>query len=483
MKRGSLLNTKAREFPGRITRSRTAALVVSGQLPPSKAPIKQNKKRASPINLNMATNDENNNNPDNPRPQCKKKKMVLQDVTNVCCNPNYFNKTKIIQAKNGKPAKKDQAKVNKVTPTVSTELLSLRADLKNNTEFKTEGAVSSERLKENMPHWLTSSNGFGKHEDLFGSQTSELTSELESPSKEDVKDEKTYSFGNIITSINPDIVDVDANNNDPQLCCIYAPDIYDNFRISELSRRPCSNFMETTQQDITRCMRGILVDWLVEVSVEYKLVPDTLYLTVYLIDRYLSENYIERHRLQLIGITCMLISSKYEEICAPRVEDFCFITDNTYTREEVLEMEIQVLKYFNFQLYAPTATTFLRRFLRAAQASYKNPSLELEYLANYLTELTLIDYGFLSFLPSVIAASAIFLSRWTLDQSSHPWNPTLEYYTSYKASDLKTAVVALQSLQQNSSGCPLSATRTKYRQEEYKSIAMLSSPKLLETLF
>ncbi|KAM6585852.1 hypothetical protein CsatB_012854 [Cannabis sativa] len=483
MKRGSLVNTKAREFPGRITRSRTAALVVSGQLPPSKAPIKQTKKRASPTNLNM---DENNNNVDNPHLHCKKKKRVmLQDVTNVFCDRNFFNKTKI-QAKNENPAKsakRGQAKVNKVTPSVSTDILSLRADLKDNTEFKTEGVVSSEILTESMPHWFTSSNGFGKHEDLFGSQTSELTSEHESPSKEEDKDEKHYSVENFTTSIKPDIVDVDANNKDPQLCSTYAPDIYDNLRVSELSQRPCSNFMDTTQQDITRCMRGILVDWLVEVSVEYKLEPDTLYLTVYLIDRYLSENYIERQRLQLIGITCMLISSKYEEVCAPRIEDFCFITDNTYTREEVLEMEIQVLKYFKFQLFAPTAKTFLRRFLRAAQASYKNPSLELEYLASYLTELTLIDYGFLSFLPSVIAASAIFLSRWTLDQSSHPWNPTLEHYTSYKASDLKTAVVALQSLQRNSNGCPLSATRTKYRQEEYKSIAVLSSPELLETLF
>lgn len=51
----------------------------------------------------------------------------------------------------------------------------------------------------------------------------------------------------------------------------------------------------------------------------------------------------------------------------------------------------------------------------------QNPSLELEYLANYLAELTLMNYGFLNFLPSMIAASAVFLARWTLDQSSHPW--------------------------------------------------------------
>lgn len=49
------------------------------------------------------------------------------------------------------------------------------------------------------------------------------------------------------------------------------------------------------------------------------------------------------------------------------------------------------------------------------------PSVTLGYLANYLAELTLTDYSFLRFLPSVVAASAVFLARWTLDQSDLPW--------------------------------------------------------------
>ncbi|MED6218373.1 hypothetical protein PIB30_026211 [Stylosanthes scabra] len=251
----------------------------------------------------------------------------------------------------------------------------------------------------------------------------------------------------------------------------------------KLSRRPHPNYMERVQQDITQSMRGILVDWLVEVSEEYKLVPDTLYLTVYLIDWFLSKTYIERRRLQLLGITCMLIASKYEEINAPRIEEFCFITDNTYTKEEVLKMETEVLKFSAYQLFAPTTKTFLRRFLQAAQASYESPSLELEFLANYLAELTLMNYGFLNFRPSMIAASAVFLARWTLDRSCHPWNPTLQHYASYKPSELKTTVLALQDLQLNSKDFPLTAIRTKYEQEKFKCVAALSSPELLDTLF
>ncbi|KAG2297470.1 hypothetical protein Bca52824_044139 [Brassica carinata] len=136
------------------------------------------------------------------------------------------------------------------------------------------------------------------------------------------------------------------------------------------------------------------------------------------------------------------------------------------------------------EIYTPTPKTFLRRFLRAAHASdLEKPSVEMEFLANYLMELTLIDYEFLKFLPSVIAASAVFLAKWTLNQSSHPWNPTLEHYTTFKASDLKASVHALQDLQLNIKGCSLASIRMKYKQEKFKSLAVLSSPELPDRLF
>ncbi|GER32505.1 cyclin A2 [Striga asiatica] len=217
------------------------------------------------------------------------------------------------------------------------------------------------------------------------------------------------------------LIDIDTQDKDPQMCGQYVEDIYHHLYAAELGRRPSLDYMEKVQRDINQGMRAILVDWLVEVSDEYKMASDTLYLTVNLIDRFLSHHYIEKQKLQLLGVTCMLIASKYEEIYAPRVEEFCFITDNTYTKDEVVKMETCVLNCLSFQLSVPTTKKFLRRFLRAAQVSYEVPLAELEFLANYLAELTLTDYSFLKFLPSLIAASAIFLARWTLDQSQNPW--------------------------------------------------------------
>ncbi|MED6149531.1 Cyclin-A2-2 [Stylosanthes scabra] len=193
---------------------------------------------------------------------------------------------------------------------------------------------------------------------------------------------------------------------------------------------------------------------------------------------------MQKQRLQLLGVTCMLIASKYEEICAPRVEEFCFITDNTYTKEEVLKMESEVLNILHFHLSVPTTKTFLRRFIQAAQSSYKAPCIELEFLANYLAELTLVEYSFLQYLPSLIAASAVFLARWTLNQSEHPWNPTLEHYTNYKASELETVVLELVDLQLNTKGSSLNAIREKYKEKKFNSVATLPpNPKPVQSLF
>lgn len=484
MRKESLVTAKGGELTAPLTRARAAAFRASGQLPPLKALTQQNQKRTLRGNPKSAASDENNNGPNNACLQ-RKRRAVLQDVTNVCCEGSYRNclNAAKIQAKNSKSMKKGQVKFCKVAPSVALESPKFQTGSKTNilqetvkTKPRSDEVTCSIVLEETVPLQLST---IGKQHIDDHQLENQSSSQPQSPPKK----VKGGLSGDMLISNNPDITDIDADHKDPQLCGVYAPDIYSNLRVAELVRRPCPNFMETIQRDITQSMRGILVDWLVEVSEEYRLVPDTLYLTVYLIDWFLTQNYIERQRLQLLGITCMIIASKYEEICAPRVEEFCLITDNTYTREEVLELEIRVLKYFGFQMFAPTAKTFLRRFLRAAQASYKTPSLELEYLANFLAELTLIDYGFLNYLPSVIAASAVFLARWTLEQSNHPWNPTLEHYTSYTTSDLKTTVLALQDLQLNTTGCPLSAIRMKYRQQKFKSVAALSSPKLLETLF
>lgn len=129
---------------------------------------------------------------------------------------------------------------------------------------------------------------------------------------------------------------------------------------------PSPNYMNR-QNDVNEKMRGILVDWIIEVHLKFKLLPETLFLTVGLIDRYLEKTQIMRTKLQLVAVSAMLIASKYEEIYAPEVRDFVFITDNAYTREEILSMEMSILTTLQFNITSPSAFRFLERFRQVAK--------------------------------------------------------------------------------------------------------------------
>ncbi|KAK8684118.1 hypothetical protein V6N13_040152 [Hibiscus sabdariffa] len=276
---------------------------------------------------------------------------------------------------------------------------------------------------------------------------------------------------------------VDNTSTDPQFCAAIARVIYKNSRASEAKKRPSTDFMEIVQKDVNANMRAILIDWLVEVTEEYRLESETLFLTVNYIDRYLSSNSINRQQLQLLGVACMMIASKYEEISAPQVEEFCYVTDNTYWKDEILQMESAVLNCLKFELTVPTSNFFLRQFVCAAEMINQIQSLQFECLANYIAELSLLEYTMLHYAPSLISASAAFLARFILSPSKRPWDSILGHYTQYQSSDLRDCVKALHHLCRNGGAANLPAIREKYSQHKYKFVAKKYCPALIPEEF
>ena len=121
------------------------------------------------------------------------------------------------------------------------------------------------------------------------------------------------------------------------------------------------------QTEILPKMRSVLIDWLIGVHLQFHLLQETLYTTVAILDRYLQHDIkkISRSKLQLVGVASMLIAAKYEEIYAPEVKDFVYITDRAYTERDILKMEIRVLAVLNFNLGRPLPLHFLRRASKA----------------------------------------------------------------------------------------------------------------------
>ncbi|RVW54026.1 Cyclin-A2-1 [Vitis vinifera] len=361
MNKENITSAKIEEPTVRITRARAKAATKSGGLLPPKPPIKLDEMQVVRTNSKRPASNENKPSATANAGLQHKRRATLKDVTNVVSENSYMNcisttkvEARILSFFEFKRAKRGPSnKSSKVALTVLVETPQVQEDAKT----KVTGETSNIRTVETQDSTLL----VNLEEDEFIQHTfsSIRTSDVADPTQLEEtsikpaqhqilsEEEEDNLFKAQGSPNGPCIADIDSDHKDPQMCSLYASDIYDNFLCRELDRRPSANFMDSVQRDITPNMRGILVDWLVEVSEEYKLVPDTLYLTVNLIDRFLSKNYIEKQRLQLLGVTCMLIASKYEEICAPHVEEFCFITDNTYTREEVCFLLPFAVCFFN----------------------------------------------------------------------------------------------------------------------------------------
>jgi G2/mitotic-specific cyclin-B, other len=152
-------------------------------------------------------------------------------------------------------------------------------------------------------------------------------------------------------------------------------------------------------------MRSILVDWLIEVHMKFRLEQETLYLCVNILDRYLSRVKVERKELQLVGVTALLLASKYEEIYPPEVKDCVYITDRAYTRQDILDMEANILTELQFNLTVPNAYPFLQRFLFIV-----NATSTMNIASRYYLDRMLQEHDVLKFRPSLLAAAVVCLA-------------------------------------------------------------------------
>jgi cyclin A len=225
-------------------------------------------------------------------------------------------------------------------------------------------------------------------------------------------DPKNYCFFTSMDSLttHESVSDIDTEHlADPRYVTNYVTDIMSFRRSLEHKSTPGTKFLVEFQTDITPNMRSILVDWLVEVAEEYHLHTESLFTAVNYVDRCLELSQIHRHKLQLLGCACMLLASKFEEIYAPAVDEFVYISDNTYTHEEIVRMESKVCKILNFKMTVSTTATFLPRFVQASQAGEtlitdhmgsEDNKKKAPFFAKYVTELALQEYDMLKYRPS-----------------------------------------------------------------------------------
>ncbi|KAG5637176.1 hypothetical protein H0H81_005475 [Sphagnurus paluster] len=223
--------------------------------------------------------------------------------------------------------------------------------------------------------------------------------------------------------------DLDADDaDDPLMVSEYVNEIFGYLKQIELTTMPNPNYMES-QKELAWKMRGILTDWLIQVHVRFRLLPETLFLCVNIIDRFLSARVVSLAKLQLVGVTCMFIAAKFEEIVAPSVTHFLMCADASYTESEILQAERYVLKTLDWNLSYPNPVHYLRRVSKADEYNVK-----VRTLAKYLLEIGCLEWRLIAAPPSLMAGASIWLARLALGMEV--WTPNLAHYSSYPESSL-----------------------------------------------
>lgn len=225
--------------------------------------------------------------------------------------------------------------------------------------------------------------------------------------------------------------DIDRyDTHDPQFVSEYINDIMAFLREKELAHQISHDYCDR-QQEIKPRQRNHLIRWMAEVYVQLKLLAETYFLAVNIVDQVLDNCLVSRKKIHLIGVAAMFIASKYEETWAPPLNDLLVCCDYAFTDKDILRMEREILNRIDFNLAIPAPIHFLRRYSKAGHSDGLTHTI-----AKFLTEMTCQSYAMLQFLPSQIAAAAVLMARQIQGGYDELWDNNLRFYSGYEAQDL-----------------------------------------------
>ncbi|CAB46666.1 G2/mitotic-specific cyclin cdc13 [Schizosaccharomyces pombe] len=358
-----------------------------------------------------------------------KKRHALDDVS------NFHNKE-------GVPLASKNTNVRHTTASVSTrraleeKSIIPATDDEPASKKRRQPSVFNSSVPSLPQHLSTKSHSVSTHGvDAFHKDQATIPKKLKKDVDERVvsKDIPKLHRDSVESPESQDWDDLDAEDwADPLMVSEYVVDIFEYLNELEIETMPSPTYMDR-QKELAWKMRGILTDWLIEVHSRFRLLPETLFLAVNIIDRFLSLRVCSLNKLQLVGIAALFIASKYEEVMCPSVQNFVYMADGGYDEEEILQAERYILRVLEFNLAYPNPMNFLRRI---SKADFYD--IQTRTVAKYLVEIGLLDHKLLPYPPSQQCAAAMYLAREMLGRG--PWNRNLVHYSGYEEYQLISVV-------------------------------------------
>jgi G2/mitotic-specific cyclin 2 len=160
------------------------------------------------------------------------------------------------------------------------------------------------------------------------------------------------------------------------------------------------------QRELAWNMRGILVDFIIQLHTRFRMQQETLFLTVNVIDRFLSIRECSVTKFQLVGCAAFFIASKCEETIAPSYQHLVQASEGAFTDQELLNAERYILRTLNWDLSYPNPLNFLRRASKADDYDVHNRTL-----GKFLIEIGVVEWRLVACPPSLLAAAAMWIAR------------------------------------------------------------------------
>ena len=225
--------------------------------------------------------------------------------------------------------------------------------------------------------------------------------------------------------------------NNPQYCIEYSKEIFSFLKSNEKLNMPIYKNINLNKTEISEKSRKILIDWIISVHAKFNLLPNTLFLTINLIDRIIEKNVAYINSFQLLGTTALHIAAKYEEIYPPEINDYIFISNKAFSKEDVIEMENFILDKLNFDILCISPYVFLDRLYFISREN----NIDVYYLTSMFIEFSFLSIEIMKNKQSLIAASMFYLAlKFIYPKKNKVWNNKLQIHTGYKEHKIKSVI-------------------------------------------
>jgi len=404
-----------------------------------------------------------------------RKRAAFGDLTNATTEKNSFTK----QVKKGLSniVNLSRGTVSSSSSEVNAKKIKLAAAVASATKAQTK-PTCVKRKSSTEAISLPSSQEIKIRVDVKEDEESEYES------AEENVNEDTIVIGNVVRHRYepparllppPGVEDFDKEcGNDPNVCSEYAMDIFNYYKSREAQFR-VPDYISRMQPEVTKMMRAILVDWLVEVQESFELNHETLYTAVKILDIYMSKMVVNKEDLQLVGATACLIACKIDERVPPCLDDFVYVCDDAYSRTQIKDYERKVLGTVGFDVGYPLSYRFVRRYGRVCKAS-----MDVLTYARFILETALLEYKFnVAVSESKLAAAALVLA-FKVNKIDNKWVNTLAFYSGYTPSEVADLVLSLFDMLKQYPKENLKTVRQKYSHRVFLEVATIPLPNAID---